>query len=466
MLDEFVPELRDRRLQRPGRTVAKGAEGIPEDAAAQEIELFQVPLSALPRLHTVQDLAGPIQPFPAGRAFAAGFFVEELVDVFGGPDDAVPVVEDDDAGGAQHGIDGGQRFEIHGHVKAAFRDHRGRNAAGDDRLDLAPGPGAASVVVDQFPERDAHGQLVHPGLLDVAAQAIELGSWALLGSDAAEPLDPPVDDVGQAGQGLDVVDDGRAFIKSRHGRERRLELGLAPASLDGFEHRRLLAADVGARPHVHVDVEIEAGAENVTAQVSFAIGFGQGRFQPFDAENVFSTDVKVGYLGADGVGSERHAFQHHMRVALHDHPVLEGARLAFVGVAAEILGLVRILRHEAPLEAGREPGPAAALEVGVLDQLDQTVGAEFTQNLGQRLVPARGLVGLDPVGVGLFCVLQKDFLEHGCGNGSLMRLFRRLLAQPVENLVDPRRGQVHVVVAVVHLHHRRALAGAQAFYRG
>ena len=85
---------------------------------------------------------------------------------------------------------------------------------------------------------------------------------------------------------------------------------------------------------MHVDGEIEARAKNVTAQISFAIGFVQGRFQPFDAENVFSTDVKVGYLGADGVGSERHAFEHHMGVAFHDHPVLEGARLALVGVAA------------------------------------------------------------------------------------------------------------------------------------
>ena len=53
-----------------------------------------------------------------------------------------------------------------------------------------------------------------------------------------------------------------------------------------------------------------------------------------------------------------------VRVPLEEVAVLEGARLALVGVDDEVLGRRRALGDEAPLHAGREARAAQAAEVG------------------------------------------------------------------------------------------------------
>ena len=55
------------------------------------------------------------------------------------------------------------------------------------------------------------------------------------------------------------------------------------------------------------------------------------------------------------------------RVALHQHPVGEGAAVALVGVAADELQLVDAVEHRLPLDAGREARAAAAAQAGVGD---------------------------------------------------------------------------------------------------
>ena len=75
-----------------------------------------------------------------------------------------------------------------------------------------------------------------------------------------------------------------------------------------------------------------------------------------------------------------------MGIVLDDLPILEGARLALVGVDAEVDRLLGLLRQEAPLHAGGEARAAAAAQVRRLHQLDQLLGRE----LGERL--PRGFV--------------------------------------------------------------------------
>ena len=55
------------------------------------------------------------------------------------------------------------------------------------------------------------------------------------------------------------------------------------------------------------------------------------------------------------------------RVALHQHPVGEGAAVALVGVAADELQLVDAVEHRLPLDAGGEARAAAAAQAGVGD---------------------------------------------------------------------------------------------------
>jgi hypothetical protein len=65
--------------------------------------------------------------------------------------------------------------------------------------------------------------------------------------------------------GFDVVDRGRAAIKARTSRERRLEARLALLAFQAFDHRGFFAADIGARAAVDEDVEIIARAAGVLA---------------------------------------------------------------------------------------------------------------------------------------------------------------------------------------------------------
>ena len=60
---------------------------------------------------------------------------------------------------------------------------------------------------------------------------------------------------------FDIVDRRRAAVEPDIGRERRLHARHALLALEGFEHRRLFAADIG--PGAVMDVEIERPAVDV-----------------------------------------------------------------------------------------------------------------------------------------------------------------------------------------------------------
>ncbi len=86
-----------------------------------------------------------------------------------------------------------------------------------------------------------------------------------------------------------------------------------------------------------------------------------------DGIRVFGPDVDVALGGADGVGRDRHALDEQERIALHHHPVGEGAAVAFVGVAADELQLVDAVEHRLPFDACGEARTAAAAQAGVRD---------------------------------------------------------------------------------------------------
>jgi hypothetical protein len=66
-----------------------------------------------------------------------------------------------------------------------------------------------------------------------------------------------------------------------------------------------------------------------------------------------------------------------VRVVAQDVAVLEGARLALVGVADDVLLRRETARHEAPLQAGREAGAAAAAQRGLLQLGDDGLGGDL-----------------------------------------------------------------------------------------
>src|SRR5712671_5538801 len=112
------------------------------------------------------------------------------------------------------------------------------------------------MALDQLPHRDAHFLFDIARLLDMAGDAEDLGSGVARPAEASEPGGTALQDGRRGGDGLDIVDGGRATIKADGRREGRLEARLAFFAFQAFEESGLLAADIGAGTAVQVDVVI------------------------------------------------------------------------------------------------------------------------------------------------------------------------------------------------------------------
>ena len=88
----------------------------------------------------------------------------------------------------------------------------------------------------------------------------------------------------------------------------------------------------------------------------------------------------------------RHRLDDGERVALHQHAVLERARLGLVGVADQVVGARRLRADRLPLAAGRE-GRAAAPDQAGCGHLRDDAGRSELDGPAQRRVPAVGAVG-------------------------------------------------------------------------
>src|SRR5439155_26752859 len=159
---------------------------------------------------------------------------------------------------------------------------------------------------------------------------------------------------------------------SPDGRKWGLDSRLAALALEALDQSGLLAADVGSRAAVEGDVERIARAQDVLAQVPVAVRLGDRLLENARPQVELPATIDVGVAAFDGVGGENHSFQDLMRVLLHEKPILEGPRLRFVRVAEQVHRLsARVLRNEAPLDARRETGAAAAPDSRLLDLLGQ-----------------------------------------------------------------------------------------------
>src|SRR5262245_17654946 len=122
------------------------------------------------------------------------------------------------------------------------------------------------MALDQLAERDRHRFLDHARAIHVARNLEELGAFVLLATEAREPGGAAAQYGGDDCDRLYVVHRGRAAVEAGPGRERRLQARLAGLALEAFEHRRFLAADVGASAAVDEDVEVEARLAGVPAK--------------------------------------------------------------------------------------------------------------------------------------------------------------------------------------------------------
>ncbi len=109
--------------------------------------------------------------------------------------------------------------------------------------------------------------------------------------------------------------------------------------------------------------------------------------------------------GAEGV--VKAFLEQGVRRPAHDLTVLERPRLRLVGVHAEVVRLLLLLRHERPLEPGGESGAAPPAQAGLLHDL-HNLPRLYLQRLRQGLVPAAFHPTLVAARVGIAEVLRQD----------------------------------------------------------
>ena len=172
-------------------------------------------------------------------------------------------------------------------------------------------------------------------------------------------------------EGLDVVDHRRIAEIAAGDRERRTGLGVAAQALAGRDQRAFLAADVGAGAHLDADVEVEVPeAHDLVAEQAGGTALLEHVLEQRAQIGVFAAQVEDAFLGADGAGGDGHALDQQVRPLGEQHPVLERAGLAFVGVADDEAPFGLAAGGEAPLAAGDETGAAATAQAAFLDRSD------------------------------------------------------------------------------------------------
>ena len=151
---------------------------------------------------------------------------------------------------------------------------------------------------------------------------------------------------------------------------------------------------------MRMQLEAEFAAEYFVTEKTRRARFFDGFFKALVDIPDFAVNVVVAHGNTHGVSGNRHALDHAMRVVTHDVAIFKRARLAFVGIAHQILRARKLPRHEAPLEPGRKPRTTTSTQRRLFKLRDDRLGRDFfAEYLLQRLIAAARLIILDaPIG--------------------------------------------------------------------
>ena len=118
---------------------------------------------------------------------------------------------------------------------------------------------------------------------------------------------------------------------------------------------------------------------------------GDRRLEALDRQRILGPDVDIAAVRPDGVGGDRHPFDHRMGIALEQGAVHERAGIPFVGIAHHVLLRPRSVSDEPPLTSSGEAGSAAAAQPGIGDHLNHLI----RRHLGEDLLQCGVAVGRD-----------------------------------------------------------------------
>jgi hypothetical protein len=216
-------------------------------------------------------------------------------------------------------------------------------SAGLHGLDFRFADGPAADVVDDFLYFFAQGHLDKPGVSYLAHERENLGARVFLYAGLRIFVRAHFKDNRDIGPCLDVVDCGRLTVYPALDGERRALARLPGLAFNRMDERGLLAAHERARTLDYLEVERETGAEYVLSQEPEVPGLAQGYHEMFYGQGILGTHVQHALCGPGSVGGDYHAFDDAVRVPLEYAAVHVSAGVALVGVADEVLAVIRRL---------------------------------------------------------------------------------------------------------------------------
>ena len=166
-----------------------------------------------------------------------------------------------------------------------------------------------------------------------------------------EPVGAMVEDVADPVQRLDIVDQCRAPEDADLGNIGRAVARQAALALDGFDHRRFLAADIGAgaAPKLDLDMVAQAGGTDPVELLP----------EKGDDFGIFVPHVDEAALDPDDMRRDQNALNHTVWIRRKVQPVLEGSGFAFIAVHRHQTG-AGLAADDAPFAPGRETRAAKA----------------------------------------------------------------------------------------------------------
>src|SRR6266851_4661803 len=245
---QIPAEMLEHGFHRVHRRLAEAADRSVAHHLAQLAEQLFVPRRAF------HDLDRLLAADTAGRALAAALILEETQEVEGDRAHAVLVREYDDGMRADKATIGLQRAEIERDVGHGGGQDAARGAAGEIALEGMAVGHAAAELVDKLSHGDAGGRQLDARRLDTAGDREAAQPLAVVAALAGDEAGTLLDDVAHPEDSLDIIDQRRPTKQPDLAWKGRLVARQAALPFDALEHRRFLAADIGAGAAPEMDL--------------------------------------------------------------------------------------------------------------------------------------------------------------------------------------------------------------------
>ena len=219
--------------------------------------------------------------------------------------------------------------------------------------------------------------------------------------------------------GFYVVKQSGLPEQSFYGRERRTRTRFAAVAFYTCHKSRFFTANECACAQTNVDIELEAGAQNVIAQQAVLARLSDCNLQTVNGNGIFGTNVNITLMCAYRVCGNSHRFQNGVRIAFQNRAVHKRARISFVGVTSNVLNVAGSILGKLPFSSGGEACTATTAKTGLADNVDNFLRSHFRKYLNERLISVVSNVFVDVFRIDYAAVAQSDtrlaFVKIGFG---------------------------------------------------